>query len=108
MTRLIQAFTSRDSFKSLAVTRSGTIPSGAVYSHFLVLTCLLLGLFVTSAPVHALEKYGRPLPSMEEEQGETAREAEETLFNGYLLTSAFVSNPTFAVLITAASRACVI
>jgi len=65
-------------------------------------------LFVTSAPVHALEKYGRPLPSMEEEQGETAREAEETLFNGYLLTSAFVSNPTFAVLITAASRACVI
>lgn len=43
----------------------------------------------------ALEKYGRPLPSMEE-QGETARESEATLFEGYVLTGAFVSNPTFA------------
>lgn len=43
----------------------------------------------------ALEKYGRPLPALEE-QGEAAREAEETLFGGYFLTAAFVSNPTFA------------
>lgn len=43
----------------------------------------------------ALEKYGRPLPSMEEGQGEE-REAEETLFGGYFLTAAFVKNPTFA------------
>lgn len=46
-------------------------------------------------PAWALEKYGRPLPSMED-QGEAARESEETLFGGYFLTSAFVSNPTFA------------
>ena len=42
-----------------------------------------------------LEKYGRPLPSMEEPDHET-REEEETLFGGYLLTGAFVKNPTFA------------
>jgi len=47
------------------------------------------------APAFALEKYGRPLPSIEE-QGKPAREAEETLFGGYFLTAAFVSNPTFA------------
>ena len=46
-------------------------------------------------PVWALEKYGRPLPSMEE-HGEAARESEEDLFEGYFLTGAFVSNPTFA------------
>lgn len=44
---------------------------------------------------YGLEKYGRPLPSMEEQQ-EAAREAEETLFGGYFLTAAFVSNPSFA------------
>ena len=43
----------------------------------------------------ALEKYGRPLPSMEE-PGEAARESEEGLFDGYLLTGGFVSNPSFA------------
>lgn len=41
----------------------------------------------------ALEKYGRPLPSMDDLNG---REAEESLFAGYLLTSAFASNPSFA------------
>jgi hypothetical protein len=46
-------------------------------------------------PGWALEKYGRPLPSMEEPP-EEAREAEETLFGGYLLTAPFISNPTFA------------
>ena len=40
----------------------------------------------------ALEKYGRPLPSMDDPNG---REAEESLFAGYLLTSAFASNRTF-------------
>ena len=47
-------------------------------------------------PVWALEKYGRPLPSMEQPDDTAAREAEETLFGGYFLTAAFVSNPTFA------------
>lgn len=42
----------------------------------------------------ALEKYGRPLPSMDDDNN--GRDAEETLFGGYFLTSAFVSNPTFA------------
>lgn len=46
-------------------------------------------------PAHGLEKYGRPLPSMDEPEHE-AREEEETLFGGYLLTGAFVKNPTFA------------
>ena len=49
-------------------------------------------------PAYALEKYGRPLPSLEEKKDEAApngREEEETLFGGYFLTSAFVSNPTF-------------
>ena len=40
----------------------------------------------------ALEKYGRPLPSMDDPNG---RDAEESLFAGYLLTSAFASNRTF-------------
>lgn len=59
---------------------------------------LMIGLAAWAWPLEpswALEKYGRPLPSMEE-QGEGARESEETLFGGYFLTSAFVSNPTFA------------
>ena len=43
----------------------------------------------------ALEKYGRPLPSMDE-PGHEEREEEETAFGGYLLTAAFVKNPTFA------------
>lgn len=43
----------------------------------------------------ALEKYGRPLPSMEDADV-NGREAEETLFGGYFLTAAFASNPTFA------------
>ena len=41
------------------------------------------------------EKYGRPLPSLDGENKE-ARESEETLFGGYFLTAAFVSNPSFA------------
>ena len=44
----------------------------------------------------ALEKYGRPLPSMEQPDDVSARKAEETLFGGYVLSSAFLSNPTFA------------
>ena len=43
----------------------------------------------------ALEKYGRPLPSLEAVD-EESREEEETLFGGYLLTGAFVKNPSFA------------
>ena len=44
---------------------------------------------------HAIEKYGRPLPSMDQPDDAAAREAEETLFEGYVLSAAFVHNPTF-------------
>ncbi|MGH7220443.1 MAG: hypothetical protein ACREI1_08955 [Nitrospiraceae bacterium] len=54
------------------------------------------GLLASPSLSFALEKYGRPLPSMEQAGGAAARAAEETLFGGYFLTAAFVSNPTFA------------
>lgn len=48
---------------------------------------------------YALEKYGRPLPSMEnaseKAEGEE-RAAQESLVGGYMLTSASISNPSFA------------
>jgi hypothetical protein len=58
--------------------------------------CLVgLSWCVGLSSAYGLEKYGRPLPSMEQ-QGEESREEEETLFAGYLLAAPFVSNPTFA------------
>ncbi len=64
--------------------------------HWLVLLIGLLPLLaLCSEPAFGLEKYGRPLPAMDDPEHET-REEEETLFGGYLLTSAFVKNPTFA------------
>jgi hypothetical protein len=56
----------------------------------------VIGLLAWPSISHALEKYGRPLPSMEQADDTAAREAEETLFGGYFLTAAFVDNPTFA------------
>jgi hypothetical protein len=47
------------------------------------------------APAAALEKYGRPLPSLEASSDEEGRGAEETLLGGYLLTGVFFSNPSF-------------
>jgi hypothetical protein len=67
----------------------------AVYALHAVACVVLLVDWVNAGPSYALEKYGRPLPSMEEPDT-AAREAEETLFGGYFLTAAFVSNPTFA------------
>jgi len=61
--------------------------------HALLTGCLLFAAF-GGGQVFGLEKYGRPLPSMEE-PGREGRE-EETLFGGYLLTGAFVKNPSFA------------
>ncbi len=77
---------------SLIFKISGAAPARRVFLSIgagLAVWAWLLG------PAFALEKYGRPLPSLEE-QGDTAREAEETLFGGYFLTGVFVSNPTFA------------
>lgn len=55
---------------------------------------IALSLLVIGPPqVLALEKYGRPLPSMADPNG---REAEESLFAGYFLSGVFASNPSFA------------
>ncbi len=61
-----------------------------------LLVLSIIGLLASPPLSFALEKYGRPLPSMEQPDDAAAREAEETLFGGYFLTAAFVSNPTFA------------
>jgi hypothetical protein len=61
---------------------------------FLILS--VMGLWAIPCLSLALEKYGRPLPSMEQQDDAAAREAEETLFGGYFLSAAFLSNPTFA------------
>jgi hypothetical protein len=56
-------------------------------------------IILTWLPLNAygLEKYGRPLPSLDAlDNDENGREAEESLFGGYFMTGAFVSNPTFA------------
>jgi len=86
----------------LLVTRSGNvkrleqrqITTLARAVGLLVLS--IIGLLAAPSLSLALEKYGRPLPSMEQPDSAAAREAEETLFGGYFLTAAFVSNPTFA------------
>lgn len=61
-----------------------------------LLVLSIIGLLASPSLSLALEKYGRPLPSMKQPDSAAAREAEETLFGGYFLTAAFVSNPTFA------------
>ena len=61
-----------------------------------LLVLSIIGILALPSLSIALEKYGRPLPSMEQPDATAAREAEETLFGGYFLTAAFISNPTFA------------
>jgi len=66
-------------------------------AHAVVLLVLsIIGFLASPSLSLALEKYGRPLPSMEQPNDAAAREAEETLFGGYFLTAAFMSNPSFA------------
>ncbi|MEI8014601.1 MAG: hypothetical protein WCH20_07140 [Nitrospira sp.] len=77
--------------KCLGQRQSTTLARAA---GFLVL--IFIGLLVSPSLSLALEKYGRPLPSMEQPDSTAAREAEETLFGGYFLTAAFVSNRSFA------------
>ena len=54
----------------------------------LSIACLFVLTVISSA--HALEKYGRPLPSMDGPEGGPP------LFSGYLLSAVFLDNPTFA------------
>ncbi|OQW55926.1 MAG: hypothetical protein BVN28_14575, partial [Nitrospira sp. ST-bin4] len=57
---------------------------------------IVLTLFVIwPLQAQALEKYGRPLPSLENPDS-NGRESEESLFAGYFLTSVFAHNPSFA------------
>ncbi|MFO0775128.1 MAG: hypothetical protein U0172_10750 [Nitrospiraceae bacterium] len=62
--------------------------------------CCLLLCLACAVPAAALEKYGRPLPSMEGVDGSSGgpghEEPDEPLFSGYLLSAAFLKNPTFA------------
>jgi hypothetical protein len=64
---------------------------------------LLLGMLATPLSALALEKYGRPLPPIGEVGAEGVAKHEKKdgerpgqWLRGYLLTSAFVDNPTFA------------
>ena len=56
------------------------------------IACLVV--LVTAGSSHALEKYGRPLPSMD--GPEEAEEPDAPLVSGYLLSAVFLDNPTFA------------
>ena len=84
------------------VTRTGTVrtlerrPITTLACALGLLALSIIGLLASPSLSLALEKYGRPLPSMDQPDDVAARETEETLFGGYFLTSAFVSNPTFA------------
>jgi hypothetical protein len=61
--------------------------------HQLIVGTLLWGCCLSSAPeLWALEKYGRPLPEMEGAHDHS----EEHWVRGYLLTGAFLNNPSFA------------
>ena len=55
---------------------------------FWLLACPLSG--------YALEKYGRPLPTMGEGREANGTNNTQQWLRGYLLTSTFVDNPTFA------------
>lgn len=96
MTHSIHILDSPRSGRRTPVARSGTIPDCGLQLRCFLL--MLLAEMLCALSVHALEKYGRPLPSMETqgEEGKEVREAEETLFGGYLLVAPFVVNPTFA------------
>ena len=51
-------------------------------------------LFLEPFDAQALEKYGRPLPSMKQ-AGESSLDTESPLFSGYFLTSVFPYNPSY-------------
>ncbi|GKS56519.1 hypothetical protein YTPLAS18_00460 [Nitrospira sp.] len=60
----------------------------------LLIACLFV--LIAAGSSHALEKYGRPLPSMDGPEGADSQELEQPLLSGYLLSAVFLHNPTFA------------
>ena len=64
----------------------------------LMTVALWPGPWLVGGEAFALEKYGRPLPEMEKEvpEGKQPSREDESLLGGYLLTGAFISNPSFA------------
>lgn len=70
--------------------RNGGIPS--ISPTFLWFLFALL--CVAPFNAQALEKYGRPLPSMKQ-AGEDSLNAESPLLSGYFLTSVFPYNPSY-------------
>lgn len=60
---------------------------------FIIVVVLVYTPLLRPCDVFALEKYGRPLPALD---NATSLGAEESLFAGYFLTSVFATNPTFA------------
>jgi|CXWL01.1.fsa_nt_gi hypothetical protein len=65
-------------------------------SVLLGLLLLVVSCFSADRAAYALEKYGRPLPEFAEHKDESVdRDVEESLIGGYVLSGAFVSNPSF-------------
>lgn len=61
---------------------------------FCISTVSIFALLATPSLSLALEKYGRPLPSMKN-AGESSLDAESPLLSGYFLTAAFPYNPSY-------------
>lgn len=70
-------------------------PKGQPGSRSMISWVVLTLFLIWPLQAQALEKYGRPLPSLENIDA-NGRESEESLFAGYFLTGVFAHNPSFA------------
>ena len=59
-----------------------------------IIGLLVISILAAPSLSSALEKYGRPLPSMKN-AGESSLDADSPLFSGYFLTAAFPYNPSY-------------
>jgi hypothetical protein len=71
------------------------VPQAQRDSRSMIPWIVLALLLIWPCQAQALEKYGRPLPSLENIDA-NGRESEESLFAGYFLTGVFAHNPSFA------------
>jgi hypothetical protein len=92
-------FTFCTSIQTVSMALRRLSAASARRTRLLIGLCLLAtGMPGLDGRAFGLEKYGRPLPALEtaKEQAEgKEREAQESLVGGYVLTSAFISNPSF-------------